>query len=140
MRDSFDVHPLGRLERDILFFLAPPFDGFEIDAVVILQNAAHPQPGGILQSVEGDPLAVEIGRFLDAAAGSFHHVLMPKATVWKYRNGVVVASFVTRHKITYQREFTNVELLMPQHPTMALRRRHRENVEIDALWLNFTVD
>ena len=52
------------------FFLAPPFDGFQIDAVMVLQDAAHPQSGRVLQSVQRHSLAVEIGRLFDAATGS----------------------------------------------------------------------
>ncbi len=49
---ALDVHPGGRFERDVLFLLAPPLDGLQIDVVMILQDTAHPQAGGILQGIE----------------------------------------------------------------------------------------
>src|SRR6266508_3895973 len=97
-----NLHPFRGLERDILLFLTAPLDGLQIDAIMILQDAAHPQAGGILQGIEPNTLAVQISRFVNAAAVSFHHILMAKTAVRKYRNSVVVASPVPRHKITYQ--------------------------------------
>ena len=107
---------------------------------MILQNAAHPQSGGILQRVERDALAVQIGRLFDAAAGALDHVLMTKTAVRKNRNGIVAAALVARHQIADQRQLANVELFMLQHAAMAFRRRHRQNVQFDALGLNLAVD
>ena len=69
---------------------------------MILQDAAHPQPGGILQGIQCDPFAVEIGRLLDAAAGSFDHILMAKTAMRKDWDCVVVAAFVARDQIADQ--------------------------------------
>src|SRR2546422_9716921 len=107
---------------------------------MVLEDAAHPQAGGILQRVQPDALAVEIGRFVNAAAGSFHHILMAKTAVRKYWNSVVVASPVPRYKIAYQRQLAHVELLMAQHSSMSLGRGHSQHVQIDPLRLDFAVD
>src|SRR2546425_12984594 len=99
---------------------------------MVLQDAAHPEAGGILQRVETDALAVQVGRLLDAGVRALHDVAMAEAPVRKYRDGVERGGLVARHQVADERELADVELLVAQHAAVALGRGHGEDVELHA--------
>src|SRR6185295_16108209 len=140
VRHAAHFHPGGGLEGDVFFFLAPPLDALELDAVVVLQDAAHPEAGGILQGVEADALAVEVGGLLDAAVGALHDVAVAEAPVWEHRNRGERGALVAGHEVGDERELADVEFLVAQHAPVALGRGHGEGVELDARRARGAVD
>ena len=132
LRDAADSHPRGRLKWNVLFLLAPPFDRLQIDAVVVLQDAAHPQAGRILKGIQSHPFPVEVGGLLDAAIRALHHVAVAKTAVREHRDGGKRLGVVASDQVGDERKLADVEFPVAQHAPVPLGRGHGEDVELDA--------
>ena len=65
---------------------------------------------------------------------------MAKTAMRKHRDRIVIAALVAGDQIADQRKLANIEFFVAQHSPMALRRSHGQDVQIDSLGLDFTVD
>src|SRR5262249_50874495 len=75
-----------RREIDVLVELTEPLDRFVRHAVVVLEDAAHPQPGGEQIALGPDLAADEVGRLADALRRIDEDEAMKEAAMGKNRN------------------------------------------------------
>ena len=126
-----DFHPRCWLKGNILCFLTPPLHCTEIKAIIVLQNAAHPQTSRILQCIETNPLTVEVGRLFDSTPSSFDHITVAETAVRERGNGGKIPPLVVRHQIPNEGQLAHIELFVAEHTPVALRRLHGHYIEIE---------
>src|SRR4030088_1881563 len=89
---------------------APPFDAGGVDAVFVLQNAAHPDIGGHLIFGQPDGLALEVLRARDAAVRADIDAAVTKQPRHKGRDrDVMRVAARRRHRVAAHRDFGDVE-------------------------------
>ncbi len=101
-------------------------------AVILLEDAAHPDIGRGLEIGAADRLADEVLGLADAGLGIDEEKTMAKAPVEKDRQARQRHALVVRHEMRADIDLAHVELQPPRHPPMTLARSHAgEHGEID---------
>ena len=112
-----------------------------LDAVVVLQHAAHEHEPGRAPLRGADPLALQVLRRLDAGAGA--HVDAGVAEDFRerhrHRHERALAAALER-RVGGERELRDLELLVVQHALERLARAQDPDVEIDAFGFHPPVD
>src|SRR5262245_47760666 len=98
-----------------------PRDAVQIDAVLMLKNAACPYTGrdGIT-AIDADPPALEILRRSDAAAGVVQDCAVMKRAHGKHRNRSKRLAVCPRADVSRDRQLRDVELEASHHPAERL--------------------
>ena len=116
--------PGGGVNGDVLAAVDQPGDRAMVEAVVLLEDAAHPDIGGRLEIGAADDLAVEVLRLLDAGIGVDEHESVPKPSVQEDGNGGKRLALVADHVIGADVLLADVELMLAAHAPVALARAH----------------
>ena len=106
-------------------------------AVVLLQDAAHPDVGGRLEIGAADRLADQVLRRLDAGGGVDEDEAVAEAAVQEHRDRGERLALVADHEIGADILLADVEFVLAAHAPMALARAHvGEEDEIEAVGLD----
>ena len=104
------------------------------DAVVILQDAAHPDVGRRLEVGAAHGLADQILGRRDAGAGVDEHEAVPEAAVQEHWDGGERRALVARHVVGADVLLADVELVLASHAPVPLARPHvGEEDEVEAV-------
>src|SRR5215831_14045730 len=103
-------------------------------AVIVLEDAAHPQPGGEQVALGADLAADEVGRLADALRGIDEDEAMTEATMGKNGNRAERKILIPCRHVTRARHLSEIELAAAQEPPVPRRRSHiGEHRELDPL-------
>ena len=110
------------------------------NAVMLLQDAAHPDIAGGEKSRSADPLTAQIGRRRDPFRRVDENEAVAKSPMQKHRQRGPGKILVAGGEIGGGIEFADVELLPAPHAVMPLARPHAaEHVQVDAVGLDGAV-
>ena len=98
-RDHLDLEIVGLLERDVLLALDHPGDRLVRHAVMLLQDAAHPEIAGRLEIGAADALADQVLRLADAGIGVDEDEAVAEAAMQEHRQRGERLALVARHEI-----------------------------------------
>ncbi len=121
---NLDAQARRRRERDVLAAVDQPGDRAVVEAVMLLQDAAHPDIGGRLEIGAADDLAVEVLRFLDAGLGVDEDEAVAEAAMQEDGNGGERLALVADHVIGADVLLADVELVLAAHAPVPLARAH----------------
>ena len=92
-----------------------------IDAVFLLEDAAHPDVRGLLVFRQADELALEIGRAADVAVSPDVDRRMPEMSRHERRNrDVGTKAARRRHQVAVERQLGDVEVVIAERPEKQL--------------------
>src|SRR6185437_3618284 len=139
-RRHLDAQILGGREFDVLLALDHPDALAMRHAVMLFENAAHPDVRGGLEIGAADPFADQVLRRADAGIDVDEGKAMAKAPVQKHRNGGERLAAIAAHQKAADIDFADVKFGLARHAPMALARPHAgQHDELDAIALDRTV-
>src|SRR5215831_16506654 len=124
VRHLRDLEARRRREIDVLVELTEPLDRFVRHAVVVLEDAAHPQPGGEQIALGADLAADKVGRLADALRRIDEDEAMTEAAMGKNRNRAEWKILIPCRHVTRTRHLGEIELAAAQEPPVPRRRSH----------------
>ena len=126
--------PGGGVKSTSSSSLAQPLDRFVRHAVVVLQDAAHPQTRGEHEALGADCAADQIGRLADALGRIDVDEAVAEAPMREHRDGAERQVAVACRHVARARHFGDIELAAAQEAPVPRRRRHvGEHREFDPL-------
>src|SRR5262245_3409915 len=129
-----DLEARWRREIDVLVELTEPLDRFVRHAVIVLEDAAHPQAGGEQITLSADLAADKVGRLADALRRIDEDKAMTEAAMGKNRNRAERKILIPRRHVTRARHLGEIELAAAQKPPVPRRRSHiGQHREVDPL-------
>jgi hypothetical protein len=123
-RKLVQFQALWRREIDGLVQFGEPFDRSMRHAVIVLQNAAHPNDRRRLILLHAHFLPDQVLRAFDSLAGVDENESMAEPPVQIHRNGGTDRALIARHQIGSERYFGDVEFPVAQKTPMPRRRVH----------------
>jgi hypothetical protein len=139
-RYSFQPDPTGcEVQGQVLLVLSHPPDGPQVQAVVVLQNAADPEARGVLEGTQSHPTSPQVPGLPHGTSRAHEDVPVAEAAVGENRDGGEAVGAVAVHQVGCQGELAHVELLVAQHPPVPLGGGEPDDYQVDPLRPHLTV-
>ena len=136
-----DPQVRGRLERDVLAALDQPSNAPVRNAVMLLQNAAHPDVGCRLEIRTADRLADQVLGRRDACTGVDEDEAVAEAAMQEDRDRRQCRALVACHEVGADVLLADVEFVLASHAPVALARPHvGEKDQIEPVGLDGAFD